>query len=58
MKQINSSCNKKRPEKGDIPKSSLLVNIPSPFQKMHVVQDEQNDAGSGLNNWLTVKELL
>ena len=28
MKQINSSCNKKRPEKGDIPKSSLLVNIP------------------------------
>ena len=58
MKQINSSCNKKRPEKGDIPKSSLLVNIPSPFQKTHVVQDEQNDVGSGLNNWLTVKELL
>ena len=45
MKQINSSCNKKRPEKGDIPKSSLLVNIPSPFQKTHVVQDEQNDVG-------------
>ena len=58
MKQINSSCNKKRPEKGDIPKSSLLVNIPSPFQKTYVVQDEQNDVGSGLNNWLTVKELL
>lgn len=58
MKQINSSCNKKRPEKGGIPKSSLLVNIPSPFQKTHVVQDEQNDVGSGLNNWLTVKELL
>ena len=46
IEQINPSCCKKRPEKRDIPKSSLLVHIPSAFQKTHVVQDGQNDVGS------------
>ena len=46
IEQIDPSCNKKRPEKGDIPKSSLLVHIPSALQKTHVVQNGQNDVGS------------
>ena len=46
IEQINSSCNKKRSEKGDIPKSSSVVHIPSVFQKTDAAQDGQNNVAS------------
>ena len=46
IEQINSSCNKKRTEKGDISKSSSVVHIPSVFQKTDAAQDGQNNVAS------------
>ena len=46
IEQNYSSCNKKRPEKEDIPKSSSVVHIPSVFQKTDAAQDGQNNVAS------------